>query len=172
MGSDDASLFKRARQLAARLPGIETAPHFGRPALKVNGKVVANLCREPGALAVYCPVELKPALIEAEPLLYFDTDHFRSWPAILVWMDAIDDAALENRLEAAWLLRAPPKRCGRGGRNNRKARRSAQVVEEAAHLEKSAAEPQRAQHPIRDIDCGVGVQPAEIEAVMGEGVEE
>lgn len=104
--TDDAIL-ARALRLAAHLPSVEVAPHYGRPAIKVNGKVVANLCREPGALAVHCALELKEQLIDAEPACFFDTDHFRGWPALLVRMEAIDDQTLRARLEAAWADRAP-----------------------------------------------------------------
>jgi len=103
----DEDLLARAARLAADLPGVETAPHYGRLWLKVGGKTLAGPCREPGALAVHCPVELKEALIEARPDLYYDTDHFRGWPAVLVRMEAIDDATLKDRLQAAWRDRAP-----------------------------------------------------------------
>ena len=99
--------FERARRLTAHLPGVDITPHYGRPALKVNGKAFANLCREPGALAVHCPLELKEHLLEAQPDFYFDTDHFRGWHAILVRMDAIDDDTLQARLESAWAAKAP-----------------------------------------------------------------
>jgi hypothetical protein len=103
----DEDLLARAARLAAHLPGVATAPHYGRPWLKVAGKTLAGPCREPGALAVHCPVELKEALIEARPDFYYDTDHFRGWPSLLVRMDAIDDETLKDRLEAAWRDRAP-----------------------------------------------------------------
>jgi hypothetical protein len=105
----DDEILDRAERLAASLPGVETAAHYGRPWLKVSGKALAGPCREPGALAVHCPVELKEHLIEARPDLYFDTDHFRGWPAVLVRMEAIDDETLKDRLEAAWQDRTAAK---------------------------------------------------------------
>jgi hypothetical protein len=106
-GADE--ILARAQRLTARLEGIETVPHHGKPWLKVGGKTLAGPCREPGALAVHCRVELKEALIAARPDLYFDTDHFRGWPAVLVRMDAIDDETLAARLEAAWEARRAEK---------------------------------------------------------------
>jgi len=50
---------------------------------------------------------MKPIPIAAEPAYYFDTEHFREWPAILVRMAAIGDDTLRDRIEAAWRLRAP-----------------------------------------------------------------
>ena len=98
-------ILARAARLAGHLDGVETAPHYGQPWLKVGGKTLAGPCREPGALAVHCPLELKEALIAARPDIYYDTDHFSGWPAVLVRMEAIDDETLGARLEAAWELR-------------------------------------------------------------------
>jgi hypothetical protein len=102
-------MIARAARLAGHLPGIEVAPHWGKPWLKVGGKALAGPCRYPGTLAIHCPLELKEALIEARPDLYYDTDHFAGWPSILVRIDAIDDETLKDRLEAAWRMRAPKR---------------------------------------------------------------
>ncbi|MGE5722039.1 MAG: MmcQ/YjbR family DNA-binding protein [Sphingomonadales bacterium] len=105
----DPDGFARAHRLAAHLPGVEVTSQYGRRALKVQGKYFAGSSRVDGALGVYCPVELKEHLIEARPDIYFETDHYRGWPAVLVRMDAVDDATLQSRLEAAWASRAPKK---------------------------------------------------------------
>lgn len=109
MTLDTEAMMDRVVRLASGLPGVEQAPYFGGRALKVGGKAFAYECRYPGVLAVYCAVEMKPVLIEASPELYFDTDHFSRWPAILVRMEAIDEETLANRLEAAWRDRAPKR---------------------------------------------------------------
>jgi hypothetical protein len=101
------SMLDRAARLTDHLPGVTLAKHYGTMALKVGGKALANPCREPGALSVYCPLPEKEMLIAAAPDLYFETEHFRNWPAVLVRMEAIDDATLKARLEAAWAARAP-----------------------------------------------------------------
>lgn len=103
----DEAAFARAVRLTRDLPNVEVSTSYGMPGLKVGGKVFANLCSEPGALAVHCPLETKAILIEAAPDLYFDTPHFSGWPSVLVRMGAIGDGPLAVRLEAAWMLRAP-----------------------------------------------------------------
>lgn len=104
---DERAMFERARRLGAHLPGLEVANYHHFQALKVNGKLVANICREPGALAVHCPLELKRQLVEAAPEVFYDTPHFAGWPSILVRMDRVDDETLRSRIEAAWQMRAP-----------------------------------------------------------------
>lgn len=105
----DEEIVDRAWRLACALPGTQLAPHHGKPWVKVAGKALAGPCRYPDTLAVHCPLELKQALVEARPNLFYDTDHFRGWPSILVRMSAIDDETLKDRLEAAWRDRAPAK---------------------------------------------------------------
>ncbi|MCE9522505.1 MAG: hypothetical protein K8S25_08760, partial [Alphaproteobacteria bacterium] len=40
---------------------------------------------------------------------YFETDHYKGYPAILIRLSKIDDAELRHRLAAAWRLQAPKK---------------------------------------------------------------
>ncbi|MDQ3740246.1 MAG: MmcQ/YjbR family DNA-binding protein [Actinomycetota bacterium] len=51
----------------------------------------------------------KRALIEDDSGVFFTTPHFDGYPAILVKLDAIDAATLEEVVVEAWLNRAPPK---------------------------------------------------------------
>ena len=99
---------ERAARLAAHLGEVEISTWYGTPALKVAGKGFARL-KAPGVLVVMCPLGLKEALIEAEPEIYYETDHYRGWPAMLVRMDAIDDERLADRLECAWREKAPKR---------------------------------------------------------------
>ena len=99
---------ERSARLARHLPQVEVSTWYGTPALKVAGKGFVRV-KEPGTLVVLCPLELKEALIEAEPEFYYETAHYRGWPAMLVRMDRIDDARLADRLECAWRERAPAR---------------------------------------------------------------
>jgi hypothetical protein len=83
----DEEMMERVRRLADGLPDLTYEPWFGTMALKVGRKALAHPCRYPGTLAVYCPPEDKRILSEADPQVYYDTDHFQNWPSILVRMD-------------------------------------------------------------------------------------
>jgi hypothetical protein len=58
------------------------------------------------ALVVFCPLEEKEVLLEAAPEIYFETDHYKGYPAILVRPDKIDKRELKHRLKRAWYERA------------------------------------------------------------------
>lgn len=106
MSEDFAFAFSRLKRAAAGLPEVEESTWFGTPAVKVRGK---GFCRvkDPDTVVVMVPLEEKELLLEAAPELYFETDHYRGWPAMLVRIRAIPDDELAHRLRVAWLLKAP-----------------------------------------------------------------
>lgn len=72
----------------------------------------------PGVLAVRCRPERKELLLEAAPGIYFDDDHYRGYPAVLVRLAAIETAELSALLQDAWRVAAPKslvKRVDAGG---------------------------------------------------------
>ena len=62
---------------------------------------------EADSLAVRCPVERKEMLIAAAPDRFFDDDHYRGYPAVLVRLAAIEADELAHLLRGAWKLSAP-----------------------------------------------------------------
>lgn len=101
---------KRVKKLiaAAKLPGVEEGLSYGMPSLKVMGKFLARV-REPDVLVVMCALEEKEFLMQQNPGVYFETDHYKGWPAVLVRLSKIDDAELTHRLQVAWRRQAPKK---------------------------------------------------------------
>jgi hypothetical protein len=106
-----APAVERLRKAMASLPGVIESTSYGTPALKTGKKLLARV-KDARTLVVMCELEEKAALMEAAPDLYFETDHYKGWPAILVHVDAISDAELVHRLECAIRLQAPLKRTG------------------------------------------------------------
>lgn len=67
-------------------------------------------------LAVRCEIPRKEMLIEAQPHIYFDDDHYRGFPAVLVRLAEIEAGELEGLLAAGWRLMAPRRLGGLAGR--------------------------------------------------------
>ena len=65
--------------------------------------------RDAETLVVRCPLDEKSMLMEAEPAVFYETDHYRGYDAILVRLDAADDTTLRGRLERAWRMQAPAR---------------------------------------------------------------
>jgi len=102
--------FARVLAIAAStgLPGIESAPSYGTPGLKVGGKFLARI-KDADTLVVRCPLEAKTFLMDADPAVFFETDHYTGYPAILVRLSAADNATIAGRIEQAWRMQAPKR---------------------------------------------------------------
>jgi hypothetical protein len=111
------------RRLAAALPGAADETEGESLAFTVAGKGFAwrYLARphpkkprvlNPRVLAVRCPIERKEFLIEAAPDIYFDDDHYRGYPAVLVRLDAVgeDELAVLLADACAWQATKPKRR--------------------------------------------------------------
>ncbi|MGV8955478.1 MAG: MmcQ/YjbR family DNA-binding protein [Cypionkella sp.] len=102
--------FARIEALAASraLPGVERGTSYGTPALRVRTKSFVRL-KDAETLVLLCPTEQKTLLMEISPEIYFETDHYIGWPAVLIHLSAISDEELSLRLEDAWRFKAPAK---------------------------------------------------------------
>ena len=60
----------------------------------------------PGVIAVRCDPAHKEMLLEVAPERFFDDDHYRGYPAILVRLERLEIDELQGLLEAAWSLQA------------------------------------------------------------------
>jgi hypothetical protein len=100
--------FEEVRAIALALPGVEEGTHYGTPAFKVKGKAFTRLREDGETLVLFdVPVEEREVMIEAEPEVYFFTDHYRNWPAVLARLSAARPAHVRGYLERAWRKRAP-----------------------------------------------------------------
>jgi hypothetical protein len=98
---------QRLLMLAAKagLTNVEQGTSYGTPCLRRRGQFLARL-KDETTLVIRCPLDEKEMLMAAEPDFYFQTDHYVGYPALLVRLDAIDDARLTARLERAWAMQA------------------------------------------------------------------
>lgn len=106
MSDDFTPAFDKLKLAAAGLPEVEESTWYGTPSLKVRKK---SLCRikDAATVVVMCPLEEKEMLMAAAPQFYFETAHYKGWPAMLVRIDAIPVEDLHRRLRRAWLMQAP-----------------------------------------------------------------
>ena len=89
-------------------PGVEESTSWGTPALKVKGKLLVRM-REPDTLVLMCDFDAKEFLMEFQPDVYFQIDHYKGYPAVLVRLSKVDPAELGDRIESAWRAAAPRK---------------------------------------------------------------
>jgi hypothetical protein len=102
--------YRRVCEIARKLPGVEESASYGTPALKVKGRFLCRLRSEAeGALAIRCDFLDREILLQADPGVFFVTDHYLNYPVILVRLDKIRLSALPDLIERAWRMVAPPR---------------------------------------------------------------
>lgn len=87
---------------ALALPGAEMSTSYGRPAVKVNGKAFVYPGREQGSFAISSPLPEKELLMETDPDTFWETPHYRGWPAVLVRYGSADRERIETVITRAW----------------------------------------------------------------------
>jgi hypothetical protein len=116
-------------KIAGALPEVDEEPSYGERGWKVRKKTFAwerpLRKKEAEALGGFEPEgaapageilgvrvadeEAKQALVSSEPEIYFTTSHFDGYPAILIRLERIGRAELEEVLIEAWLAQAPKR---------------------------------------------------------------
>lgn len=105
MADDFSAVFERLKRAAQDLPEIVETTSYGTPALKVGKKLLTRV-KDAKTAVVMCPLDEKEMLLQAAPDIYFETDHYKGWPALLMRMDAVSDDELHHRLKRIWLMQA------------------------------------------------------------------
>ncbi len=99
--------FEDVRKLAMALPGVEDGTTRGSQALNIHGKLFAWIPVnkkdvEPNTLAIRIDFEQREALIGDAPHIYYITDHYLNYPAVLVRLDHMDRHALPDLIRSGW----------------------------------------------------------------------
>ena len=87
---------------ALALPDAELSTSYGRPAVKVNAKAFVYPGREVGSFAIASPLPEKELLMETDPGTFWETAHYRDWPAVLVRYGSADRERIETVITRAW----------------------------------------------------------------------
>jgi hypothetical protein len=98
--------FHRLLAAAEGLPEVAESITHGQRSLKVRNGFL-GLVKDGDTVAVTCSLEEKAMLLDMAPEIYFEPDHYKGWPTILVRLSRISDEELRHRVERAYLMRAP-----------------------------------------------------------------
>jgi hypothetical protein len=93
-------------EFGLKLPDVRESSYFGARALKVNGQMLActpvNKSAEINSVVVAVSFERRAALLKKLPLLYYITDHYAGYPAMLIRLSKMSHAELERTLRMSW----------------------------------------------------------------------
>jgi hypothetical protein len=97
--------FDTVRKIGLALPGVEDSTAYGAFALKVHGKLLAcvatNRSAEPGSLVVRVDFDDRAELLAADPDVYYVTDHYVPYNAVLVRLSRVNPDVLRDLLGMA-----------------------------------------------------------------------
>ena len=97
--------FDTVRKIGLTLPGVEESRAYGAPALKVRGKLLAcaptHRSAEPSSLVVRVGFDDRAELLAADPNIYYVTDHYLNYTAVLVRLSRVTLDVLRDLLGMA-----------------------------------------------------------------------
>jgi hypothetical protein len=98
--------FDTVRKIGLALPGVEESTAYGVPALKVHGKLLAcvpaNRSAEPASLVVRVDFDDRAELLATDPDVYYVTDHYVGYDAVLVRLSRVNPDVLRDLLGMAY----------------------------------------------------------------------
>jgi hypothetical protein len=98
--------FDTVRNIGHELPGVEESTAYGLPALKVHGKLLAcvpaNRSAEPASLVVRVDFDDRAELLAADPDVYYVTEHYAGYSAVLVRLSRVTHDTLRDLLGMAY----------------------------------------------------------------------
>jgi hypothetical protein len=98
--------FDTVRKIGRALPGVVEGTMYGAPALKIQGKLVAcvpsHTSAEPGSLAVRMDLEDRAELLAEAPDVYYVTDHYVDYNAVLVRFSRVNENELRDLIGMAY----------------------------------------------------------------------
>ena len=107
--------FDTVRRIGLALADVEESTAYAMPALKVRGKLLATLpanrSAEPNSLVVRVSFEQRSELLNADPAVYYLTEHYEGYDGVLVRLSIISPEALKGLLATAhrYVTRKPTK---------------------------------------------------------------
>jgi hypothetical protein len=98
-----------ARKIALSVEGATEGPYFGKPAVFVAEKFLTRVHTKEDAVVLNIgSMEMRDVMLEAEPGLFYITDHYKSFPYLLARLSKLDKPTLKDLLNAR-LLRIEAK---------------------------------------------------------------
>lgn len=97
------------RELALRLPGVEEGTSYGTRALRVKGKFLARLKEDGESVVFRVGFDERDLLMQTKPEVFYITDHYLGYPAVLLRMSAASKKEAADIIEMSWQFVAPKR---------------------------------------------------------------
>ncbi len=109
--------------------GTSEAPYFGKPSVFYGESFVGRVHDKEEAVALRVgTIEMRDVMLEAEPKLFYITDHYKPWPMLLARLKTLDKTVLKELVLA---------RMGEIDAKAKKKKKSAPIARKAAVKKKT-----------------------------------
>jgi hypothetical protein len=97
--------FRTVEAIGRALPDVEVTTTWGKPTLKVRGKmfvcIASHKSAEPGSLVVMMDFAARDALLQDDPDTYYLKEHYVNYPCVLVRLSRVRHDALRDLVTGA-----------------------------------------------------------------------
>jgi hypothetical protein len=114
---------KEGWKIALAFPGTEEVLWFNKPAVFLRGQFLTKVHDKEEAMTFrVSSMEMRDMMLEAEPKLFYITEHYRNFPFILARLSALTPNLLKELIagRAAQLAETPPKKTRKAAKKVKK----------------------------------------------------
>ena len=104
-----AVTFDMVRAAALKLPSVSEGTSYGTACLRIGKTMICRLREDSETLVLKVDPMERDVLMEAEPDVFFTTDHYRGYPLVLVRLPKADIDHIDMLLRRAWFAAAPKR---------------------------------------------------------------
>ena len=105
-----SATFETVRKIALSLDHVEEGTSFGTPGFRVGGALFLRFHQDGESLVVRTDFEQRKELLEADPAVYYITDHYLNYEWVLVRLSRVQPDALRDLVRMAYKLAVAEKR--------------------------------------------------------------
>ena len=88
-----------ARKILLSLEGAREGLHFRQPAVFIGEEFLTRVHNKEDAVVILTgSIEMRDVMLEAEPKLFYITDHYRNFPALLARLSQLNTKTLKDLL--------------------------------------------------------------------------
>ena len=112
-----------ARKVMLSIQGTDERLWFNQPSVFLHDRFLAKTHHKESAVTLQVgSMEMRDMMLEAEPELFYITDHYRKFPFVLVRLSALTKTVLKEMLvgRAAQLAAMPVKKARRAAKKTKK----------------------------------------------------
>ena len=101
-----------AHKIMLAIPGTDERPWFNQPSVFIHDRFLAKTHHKEDAVTLQVgSMEMRDVMLEAEPKLFYITDHYKKFPMLLARLSALTASVLKELVVARMKeIDAKPKR--------------------------------------------------------------